>query len=276
MIDQANAIGTAALRGRLLPQPYADRTAALFRDYVDSRLQYNAAGSDDAKINAAEERAGQIEKELWDISRTLLTEDPRSQPASLFTQALNEVFDIREERRFALNDRVPAAVTVMLFAVSMVAMGLVGLQLRTDWPTAPARQSHLRLSDRAGADHHSRHRRAARRVRDRQPGEPAAPAGVIGSDAVRAVVSSCWRLPSSRRTPPRSPSSRTSSARRRRRNVATQRGAWRRRWHCHTCSSRGEPTWPSISGSTPRWARKHSRSGPGRTASASLAEMRAG
>ena len=114
MIEQANAIGTAALRGKLLPQPYADRTAVLFREYVDSRLQYNAAGNDEAAIAAAEARAGKIEEELWGIARTLLTEDPRSQPASLYTQALNEVFDIREERRFALNDRVPAAVTVML------------------------------------------------------------------------------------------------------------------------------------------------------------------
>ena len=38
---------------------------------------------------------------------------------------MNEVIDIREKRRFALDDRVPGAVTVMLFAVSMVAMGLV-------------------------------------------------------------------------------------------------------------------------------------------------------
>ena len=125
MIDQANAIGTAALRGKLLPQPYADRAAVLFREYVESRLQYNAAGNDEAAISVAEARAGKLEEELWDIARTLLTDDPRSQPASLFTQSLNAVIDIREERRFALNDRVPAAVTVMLFTVSMVAMGLV-------------------------------------------------------------------------------------------------------------------------------------------------------
>jgi hypothetical protein len=125
MVDQANAIGTAALRGRLLPQPYADRSAVLFREYVDSRMQYNAAGTDNAAIDAAEARASHIEEELWGVSRILLTEDARSQPASLYTQALNDVFDIREKRRFALNDRVPAAVTAMLFIVSMSAMGLV-------------------------------------------------------------------------------------------------------------------------------------------------------
>jgi hypothetical protein len=125
MVDQANAIGTAALRGKLLAAPHAERTTVLFSEYVDSRLQYNAAGTDDNALNAAERRAGVIENELWNIARTVLTEDPRSQPASLFTQALNEVFDIREKRRFALNDHVPAAVTFMLVAVSMVALGLV-------------------------------------------------------------------------------------------------------------------------------------------------------
>jgi hypothetical protein len=125
MIGQANAIGTAALRGKLLPQPYADRTTVLFREYIESRLQYNAAGNDEAAIAAAESRASKLEADLWGISRTLLTEDPRSQPASLFTQSMNAVIDVREERRFALNDRVPTAVTIMLIAVSMVAMALV-------------------------------------------------------------------------------------------------------------------------------------------------------
>jgi hypothetical protein len=125
MLDQANAIGTAALRGKLLPPPHAERTAKLFRDYIQTRFLYNASVRGSAGIDEAEARAAAIETELWAISRTLLTEDPRSQPASLYTQALNNMFDIRENRRFALDDRVPWAVTIMLFLVSMAAMGLV-------------------------------------------------------------------------------------------------------------------------------------------------------
>ena len=104
MVDQANAIGTAALRARLLPAPHAERAYALLRGYTDSRLQYNAAGMDDAAIVAAEARASGLENQLWDIARTVITDDPKSQPASLFTQALNEVFDLREKRRFALDE----------------------------------------------------------------------------------------------------------------------------------------------------------------------------
>jgi len=125
MVDQANAIGTAALRARLLPAPDADRAYALLREYTDSRLQYNAAGMDDAAIAAAEARGSGLENQLWDIARAQITADPKSQPASLFTQALNEVFDLREKRRFALDDQVPAAVTFLLSAVALTAMGLV-------------------------------------------------------------------------------------------------------------------------------------------------------
>ena len=125
MVDQANAIGTAWLRGSLLPSPHAERTAALFREYIQSRFLYNASVRGSAGIDQAEAKAGQIENELWAISKTVLTEDPRSQPGSLYTQALNDVFDIREKRRFALDDRVPWAVTIMLFVVSMAALGMV-------------------------------------------------------------------------------------------------------------------------------------------------------
>ena len=125
MVDQANAIGTAALRGNLLAQPHADRTAALLREYVETRFLYNASVRGSKGVDAAERRASEIETELWVIARVVLTEDPRSQPGSLFTQALNDIFDIREKRRFALDDRVPGIVIFLLFATSAVAMALV-------------------------------------------------------------------------------------------------------------------------------------------------------
>jgi hypothetical protein len=125
MIDQANAIGTAMLRGKLLPSPHAERTTTLFREYIQTRFLYNASVRGSTGIDQAEAAAASVEQQLWEISRTLLSDDPRSQPASLYTQALNQMFDIREQRRFALDDRVPWAVTIMLFVVSIAAMGMV-------------------------------------------------------------------------------------------------------------------------------------------------------
>jgi hypothetical protein len=80
-------------------------------------------GSD--ALDAVESRAGTIENQLWALGRAELQADPRSQPASLYLQALNEVFDLREKRRFALDDQVPTAVIVLLFAVAVVALALI-------------------------------------------------------------------------------------------------------------------------------------------------------
>lgn len=125
IVDQANAIGTASLRGMILPSPYAGQVAPLFREYVQGRMQYNVTRADDPALAGIENRASAIENQLWAIAGKVLTEDPHSQPGSLFTQALNDVFDLREKRRFALNDKVPGAVIFLLYAVSLTAMGLV-------------------------------------------------------------------------------------------------------------------------------------------------------
>ena len=125
MVDQANAIGTASLRGQFLPATYAAQVAPLFRAYTEGRMQYNLTRADDPALAALETRASSIENQLWSVARAVLTDDPRSQPGSLFAQALNDMFDLREKRRFALNDQVPGAVVFLLYAVSFTAMGLV-------------------------------------------------------------------------------------------------------------------------------------------------------
>jgi hypothetical protein len=57
IVDQANAIGTAELRARLLPEPDASSARTLLREYLDTRLQYNAAGVDMTSLDAAESAA---------------------------------------------------------------------------------------------------------------------------------------------------------------------------------------------------------------------------
>jgi hypothetical protein len=125
MVAQANAIGTAMLRAKLLPPENAARAATLFAEYVETRFHYNVSVSGSESLKTAEQRAGNIETALWELGRAELTADPRSQPGSLYLQALNDMFDIREKRRYALDDQVPRAVIFLLFAVAVVALGLI-------------------------------------------------------------------------------------------------------------------------------------------------------
>lgn len=125
IMDQANAIGTAELRSRLLGSPYAEKSAPLFRDYVQAWLDFRAGGIDVAAVKDAENRAFDIENQLWNIVGEATAADPHSQPASLFAAAMNDVIDAHEKRWRSVQDRVPDAVILLLFAVSALALGQV-------------------------------------------------------------------------------------------------------------------------------------------------------
>jgi len=123
--DQANAIGTAELRSRVLAAPYAEQAAPLFRAYVQAWLDYRAANIDMELIVGAEKRAFGVENQLWDIVREANSADPHSLPASLFMTSVNDVIDMHEKRVRSVEDRVPDAVIFLLFAVSTLALGQV-------------------------------------------------------------------------------------------------------------------------------------------------------
>lgn len=51
IVEEANAIGTAVLRARLLPEANQGAVTNLFRSYLDVRLEVYRAGSSDAELD---------------------------------------------------------------------------------------------------------------------------------------------------------------------------------------------------------------------------------
>jgi hypothetical protein len=125
IMTQANAIGTAELRSRLLGTPHHEKATPLFRAYAQAWLDYRAAGIDMKALAAAEQRAFTIENELWNLVRDVTAADPHSITAGLFTAAMNDVIDMHEIRVRSIEDRVPDAVILLLLAVSALALGQV-------------------------------------------------------------------------------------------------------------------------------------------------------
>jgi hypothetical protein len=123
ILEQANAIGTAELRSRLLPAAQAEPAARLFREYVEAWLAYRAAGIDVTAARAAEARAAQLETQLWNVAHAATSADPHSIPAGLFVASMNEMIDMHEKRHRSVEDRVPSVVFYLLFAVSGFALG---------------------------------------------------------------------------------------------------------------------------------------------------------
>jgi hypothetical protein len=126
VLNEANAIGTTALRARLLPAPYNATTLRLLREYTDIRVKLADQVSSPEQINTATERSNSIQEQLWQQVKAVAAKDAGLVPTGLFIQTLNEMIDNQEKRVTALRNRVPGVVLLGLYAIAIVASGFTG------------------------------------------------------------------------------------------------------------------------------------------------------
>ncbi len=126
ILDEANAIGTASLRTQLLPDPPRRELADLLRRYVNVRLEFYAAGTDENKLNAASEATNRLQTQIWSSAAALAEKEPRAVTIGLFLQSMNEVIDLHNKRLTALENHVPEVILFLLYFVALVATGLIG------------------------------------------------------------------------------------------------------------------------------------------------------
>jgi hypothetical protein len=129
VVEEANAIGTSFWRAQLVPAPEGIQIANLLRNYLDTRLQFAAAGDDSAGIKAARVRAAGLQTELWSRASVFADKDPRSVTAGLLLQSLNQTFDLEAARWAAFNAHVPTRVIRVDALVAVIGALLVGYNL---------------------------------------------------------------------------------------------------------------------------------------------------
>jgi hypothetical protein len=126
VLNEANAIGTTALRARLLPDPHRAETLKLLREYIQLRLDVIQSGQSLAERRAAVDRSNDIQEALWLQVRALIVKDSGMVPTGLFIQSLNEMIDDQAKRLAALRNRVPNVVLLGLFGIAAVVGGFAG------------------------------------------------------------------------------------------------------------------------------------------------------
>lgn len=126
VLEESNAIGTTYLRAQLLPQPQRKEVSELLGRYVDVRLQFYRAGIDHAGLREAKDQTERLQLLLWSQAAAWGTREPRSVPAGLFLQSLNEVIDLHAKGLTALANHVPEIILVLLYFVALIATGLIG------------------------------------------------------------------------------------------------------------------------------------------------------
>jgi hypothetical protein len=123
VLNEANSIGTAALRAGLLPAPHGAESLKLFRDYVQIRLDVARHATTPVEFNAAIARSNEIQAALWRQAKAAMEKNNAMAPTGLYIQALNETFDNQEKRLTAFRTRVPNIVLLALYGIAIIAIG---------------------------------------------------------------------------------------------------------------------------------------------------------
>ncbi len=126
VLNEANAIGTTALRARLLPAPHAAELLKLLREYVQVRLNISQHVASSGDLDAAIARSNAIQEALWQQAKAVSMKDNAMVPTGLFIQTLNEMIDNHEKRLTALRNRVPNIVLIALYGVAIIAIAFTG------------------------------------------------------------------------------------------------------------------------------------------------------
>src|SRR6516225_9224237 len=83
VLNEANAIGTTALRARLLPAPYDAEALKSLRDYVQLRLDLTQRVASASDVKAAIGRSNEIQETLWRNAVALAAKDTGMVPTGL-------------------------------------------------------------------------------------------------------------------------------------------------------------------------------------------------
>ena len=104
VLAEANAIGTTALRARLLPVPRDAECLNMLRDYVQIRLDFGPCSPSPNEVAAASTRASAIQEALWRKAKAQAASDNAMVPTALFIHSLNDMIDDQEKRLTAVRN----------------------------------------------------------------------------------------------------------------------------------------------------------------------------
>jgi hypothetical protein len=126
VLNEANAVGTTALRARLLPAPHNTESLKLLREYVQVRLDVAQRIPSVSEMKVAIDRSNAIQEALWQQVKAIAAKDNALVPTGLYIQSLNDMIDNQEKRLTAARNRIPNIVLIALYAITAIAIGFSG------------------------------------------------------------------------------------------------------------------------------------------------------
>jgi hypothetical protein len=125
VLDEANAIGTARLRAMTIGGEQGTEIVRLLDNYVRLRMDFFSSGNDTNRLTQVYRQTADMQQRIWDHASVIARNAPTA-VSSILLSALNEVFDLANTRRWALEVRVPPYVINLLLVFALLSMGMMG------------------------------------------------------------------------------------------------------------------------------------------------------
>ncbi|MDB5401931.1 MAG: conserved rane protein of unknown function [Rhodopila sp.] len=128
VLQEANSVQAAWLRSKLIGGERGPPVTAMIEEFAKVQLAYVSTdrSEDEAGLIA---RKTALEAQIWHAMQVLSREQPTNATSGL-ALALIEMFGAARAERFAFASQVPANMTWMLMAGSVLAIGALGYHLR--------------------------------------------------------------------------------------------------------------------------------------------------
>jgi hypothetical protein len=126
VVHEANAIGTAWLRAKLVEGEEGPAIAGLIEELARVELAFIAAKSTEPEAELIARHIA-LQDRIWGLAQTLVQAHPTTVTTALVT-ALNQMFDLALAQRFAFDGRVPPTLAWMLLCGALLAIGAMGYQ----------------------------------------------------------------------------------------------------------------------------------------------------
>lgn len=132
--EEANAIGTEYVRADLLPADSAEKVRGLLRSYLDQRILFYTARSDDElrQINATTTK---LQTELWNTVKAPASTD-RSTVEALTVSGMNDVFNSQGYTQAAWWNRIPIGAWGLMWVIAVCCNAMIGFYIRPKDPKA--------------------------------------------------------------------------------------------------------------------------------------------
>ena len=127
VVEEANAIGTAEMRVRLLPSPHDAGLSRMLQDYARTRLAYGESPAAEKPALAA--ASSSQRSAIQAAALAALAPEARTPLAVLVAPSINSVLDIGAAREALNAARIPGTILVILLAYNLLTALMLGFAL---------------------------------------------------------------------------------------------------------------------------------------------------